>query len=684
MATTVSLTAAIDKLVAELALSWPADLATALGSPSTREATAVAALIERARRGYPSSLPYLLRDKGRVLWVSVDGSARRLVDYAEDLRSWVLLGYGVAGDVEFVQGVEGGRLAKFVQAVSPNGYLRWGSATSTLPTVLGVLSQMHAFMERMPDANSESIPSIHVLRFRFVSALRCGEWDVAASVIDEIDRWGLEQAHKTMQMRLRLLGESGDYLNLMDTVERHHLWSLAHPSQVAEAILEAFLQVVVEPLEATLPPSEVCNQLRPWYQKVVQVLPKVEPHSELIRLFAYVACLDHDGPSAQVLLPHLSDSLAQFVRETCGLAAQEEYVAPSPNGPAANETPLPEPARRSTPSAATAYWVDLQRLVRHGSTAALDQHLSELDARVLKQADFLDQVPDVLLELISDPEVDSRPAARNALQEVLTCLVDVSIGAPGFPSSTHLNLYLSLAESLVYLRGPSASDEDAYLLHGLLAAIANLSGPATHQCVELLRSWWKERPVLPRVGWLLAVLESLAPLHPDPGSMLDLWAEAVALATRKSLVLTLSQCRTWQRVGTLLELDADTVSGELAKFRPVDQATESDPLAAVKWQTIAIVSLQESAAREAAKDLHARTGADVVVVSSLVQGRLTKAAEEADVILLVWAACSHAVYRAFDEHRDRLAYVQGTGASSILSAAERMAERTLHVQHKVL
>ena len=286
MATAVSLTVAIDTLVAELARSWPADLATALGSPSTPQATLVAALIDRARRGESSSLPYLLRDRGRVLWVSVGGSARRLLEYAEDLRSWVLSGYGAAGDLEFVQGKEVGRLAKFVQVVSPNGYLRWGSVASTLPTVLSVLNQMHAFIDRMPDADSESIPSIHVLRFRFVSALRCGEWDVAASVIDEIDRWGLEQAHKTMQMRLRLLGESGDYVHLMDTVERYHLWSLAHPTQVADAILGAFLQVVVEPLEATLLPSEVCEQLRPWYQKVVQVLPKVTPHGGLTRLFA--------------------------------------------------------------------------------------------------------------------------------------------------------------------------------------------------------------------------------------------------------------------------------------------------------------------------------------------------------------------------------------------------------------
>jgi hypothetical protein len=452
---------------------------------------------------------------------------------------------------------------------------------------------------------------------------------------------------------------------------------LAHPTRVAEAILEAFLQVVVHPLEANSLPAEVCEQLRPWYQKVVQVLPKVAPGGGLTRLFAYVACLDRDGPSAQALLPHLIDPLAQFVRESCELAAQEEYLPPAPPGPEANTKPIPEPVGESTTSVAASYWVDLQRLVREGSAVALDQHLSELDARALEQSDFLDQVPDALLELISDPEVDARLASRNALQEVLTCLVDVSMSVPGFPSSKHLDLYLSLAEGLVFLRGSSAGEEDAHLLHGLLAAIANLSGPATLQCAELLRSWWKVRPVLPRVGWLLAVLESLSPMHPDPGSMLDLWSEAVALAARKSLVLTPSQWRTWQRVGSLLELDGDTIYSELSKLRPVDQAAESDALAAVKWQRIAIVSLQESAAREAAKELRARTGANVVVVRSLVQDGLTKAAEAADVILLVWAACSHAVYRAFDEHRDRLAYVQGTGTSSILNAAERMAERSL-------
>ena len=65
----------------------------------------------------------------------------------------------------------------------------------------------------------------------------------------------------------------------------------------------------------------------------------------------------------------------------------------------------------------------------------------------------------------------------------------------------------------------------------------------------------------------------------------------------------------------------------------------------------------------------------MVLVTGLVQDGVTRVAQTADIILFVWAACTHAVYRAFDAHRERLVYVQGTGVSSIVAAAERQARR---------
>jgi hypothetical protein len=45
-------------------------------------------------------------------------------------------------------------------------------------------------------------------------------------------------------------------------------------------------------------------------------------------------------------------------------------------------------------------------------------------------------------------------------------------------------------------------------------------------------------------------------------------------------------------------------------------------------------------------------------------------------VLIVWSAITHAVFRAFDGvDRERIEYVQGTGAASIVLALERWAIR---------
>ena len=683
MAAVSSMNSDLEKLIAECLGTLPAALSAGSGAPSNPESEALGKLMDRAREGSISTLPYALPAKGTVHWVSFGGDSRGLLEYSEDLRSWVLPGYGTHGDLEFARAVSPGRLANLVHSVSPAGYLRWTSDANSLPTILGVLNQMHALLTSMPVIEPTLPPSIHVLRFRFVSALRCGEWEEAEQVINDIDRWNLEQAHKTMQMRLRLLGESRGHTALLEMVEKHNLWALTHPTRVAEVIGEAVICEVLHPLESTHTPDGICEMLRPWFGKLSTVLPLVAPQVTRAPLFAYFACLDGDGATALALLADLPRPLAEFVRkrfQAVPVPDHGEVTVPAPElkptavAGAEDDGALGETSSNQ-PSSVDTYWNTLQALVRQGSLVAVELHLSELDARVTEDAQLLDAVPNVLLELISDPTVEASTVSRNALQEILTALVDVIFSVPGFPSPRHLDLYLSVTEALVYVRGDSASEEDAHLLHGLLAAIANLSAATVPRCTELLRTWWQLRPILPRLDWLLAVLDSLAPLHPHPDAMVDLWAQAVGLAKRKQMVLSPSQLRVWQRVSGLLELDADTVAQDFAGIRPVIQEHRSDALANTPWQKIAIVSLQEGAAREAARELQLRTKAEVIVVTSFVQDGLTKSAKTADVILLVWAACSHAVYRAFDECRSRVAYVQGTGTSSIVAAAERWAEK---------
>ena len=683
MAAVSSMNSDLEKLIAECLGTLPVALSASTGAPSNPESEALGMLMDRARKGSISTLPYALPAKGTVRWVSFGGDSRELLEYSEDLRSWVMPGYGTHGDLEFARPVSPGRLANLVHSVSPAGYLRWTSDANSLPTILGVLNQMHALLTSMPVMAPTSPPSVHVLRFRFVSALRCGEWEEAEQVINDIDRWNLEQAHKTMQMRLRLLGESRGHTALLEMVEKHNLWALTHPTRVAEVIVEAVIFVVLHPLESTHTPDVICEMLRPWFVKLSTVLPLVAPQVTRAPLFAYFACLDGDRETALALLADLPRPLADFVRERFQAVLvpdrDEETVPTQELKPTAVTVAEDDGVLGETgsnhPNSGEAYWNRLQALVRQGSLVAVELHLSEIDSRVSEDARLLDAVPDVLMDLISDPITDASTASRNALQEVLTALVDVIFSIPGFPSPKHLDLYLSVAEALVYVRGDSASEEDAHLLHGLLAAIANFSSASVQSCTKLLRTWWQLRPILSRLDWLLAVLDSLAPLHPHPDEIVDLWAEAVGLAQRKQMVLSPSQLRLWRRVSSLLELDATAVAQDLASLRPMVEEEQTDSLANTPWQKIAIVSLQETAAREAARELQLRTKAEVIVVTSLVQDGLTKTAKTADVILLVWAACSHAVYRAFDDCRSRVAYVQGTGTSSIVAAAERCAEK---------
>ena len=85
----------------------------------------------------------------------------------------------------------------------------------------------------------------------------------------------------------------------------------------------------------------------------------------------------------------------------------------------------------------------------------------------------------------------------------------------------------------------------------------------------------------------------------------------------------------------------------------------------------ALDSLRERAAQVAAAEIRHRTAADVIIVADHVAGAATETAANADVVLVVWSASKHAVFRAFDRVRDRLEYVQGTGATSIVLALER-------------
>jgi hypothetical protein len=201
------------------------------------------------------------------------------------------------------------------------------------------------------------------------------------------------------------------------------------------------------------------------------------------------------------------------------------------------------------------------------------------------------------------------------------------------------------------------------------------SSEAITACSVATRDWWAKRKVARRLGWLLCALDSLADVHPKPSSLQSLWLDGADIIARQGVGLSKAERELWRNLGRLVELGADVVDALIPQHPQGGAGAQSDVLASRRFRKIAVVTLQEKAGRQAVEDLRTRTGAEVILVSSLAAGPQTRAAESADLILLVWAACKHAVSRAFDRVRDRVAYVQGTGPASIVLAAEDWAAR---------
>lgn len=130
----------------------------------------------------------------------------------------------------------------------------------------------------------------------------------------------------------------------------------------------------------------------------------------------------------------------------------------------------------------------------------------------------------------------------------------------------------------------------------------------------------------------------------------------------------------WRQIGLRI-FDQSTIDEYLPL--PSDSDGQEDPLKSANLKKVAIVSMREPQAKNAAELIEQRTGASVHLVTDKIAGAQTDNAVTAEVILFVWKATSHAIFRAFDKiEKERVAYVQGTGAGSILLALERwVAER---------
>jgi hypothetical protein len=314
-------------------------------------------------------------------------------------------------------------------------------------------------------------------------------------------------------------------------------------------------------------------------------------------------------------------------------------------------------------------WPDWFEFLRRGDRTAAELFLYE--HRKGSPAELKPVEVNAFVAMIEDLFLDDvlRERERSLIVQGIAEFLEEFVRESDFPRAAFGELYLALLRlwSALYA-GTSSGQEHGHVLLELASAALQLNR-APEEVLNAIEQWWQARPARSQLPFVLDAIELLEREFPKPEASANLWLAAADLILRAPDALTPSEKSLWRRVGKRLAFDDATIDRYVPPDTELDQI---DPLAEAKLRHIAIVCMREAQARDAAAQIQERTGAEISVVIGKTAGAETDHARSADVVLFVWMATSHAVFRAFDRFdRRRFCYVQGTGASSIVRALER-------------
>ena len=264
---------------------------------------------------------------------------------------------------------------------------------------------------------------------------------------------------------------------------------------------------------------------------------------------------------------------------------------------------------------------------------------------------------------------DLKVQHKSLINDAIVTFLGDFVRESEFPRSSFAELYLSLLRLWGELNaGTGIGREEGHVLLELASALFELNHEID-EAKEIIEEWWKARPVPSQLPFALDAIELLAYKHPDSDAAGNLWIEAADLAKRNYQQVLESEKVLWRNAGARLGIDGEAIH----EYFPFEQKEEpEDPLISANLKSVAIVCMREQQARIAAETIQTRSGAKLSIVSTKVAGTETVKACSCDVVLFVWIATTHAVFRAFDGFdRGKLCYVQGTGAASIVRALER-------------
>lgn len=719
------------KLISQIAKSWAAELAL---SPDRIKAQNFSGhlLAEELRalfRGEASSLPYFSGKE--VVWMTVAPNAENLTMAIDELRAWILPSHGWEDDDghSVVLPEDAPNVIKgFVGNISPSGYFRWKTKREKFNQAIQKLNAMRQTSVLRPAHQYIHVPSLFELRQQYEIALIIKDRASAQSAINRINFDQLDTAANTGFMQIRLWSEFHEYEKIVDYEQLQELVQLRMPHLVRLDIINAFHDQFLKQFEVA---NNAARSTQSYTQNVQSFLEPLlglcRPSDGLVvsHCLGYKAVLYQDSKLANELLKDASDEFLQDLLKSfrvvevmppaVSLVAQfqtahrkNDWRALQEVGEAilfatvTEDSDLPRDyllanlryslnfranpklqgklsnfAAKTRELKTPQSWLEFADIVREKQWQSASVFLALDDRPRLGDADLATSLHflETFEELFTDPELETDRVGKEVLQSALPSIIREFLTVPEFPKSDLTSIYRQLMLLWATYKSGSSVPVDANLLLTLAEPVLQNDGDSESLVAETLRQWWEARRVRALLPFLLSALEILSENISITGICENLWIDGAEFVRTHPESLSQTELKLWRFIGAKIGLDDETISEFLGADVIITDAV--DLLSALQVERIAIVSLQVEAAQNAAELIRQRIASEVIVVSETQNNSAVENAKNSDVILFVWASNTHAVYRAFDNSREKLVYVQGKGASSIIISLEKWASKTL-------
>jgi len=714
-----------EKLVNQIATSWTAELSLSPARVAAQDfgGHILAEELSALFQGEPASLPFL--SDTEIVWMTIAPNAENLIMAIDDLRAWVLPSHGWEDDDKHsvVLPDDAPEAIKyFVGEISPAGYFRWKTKREMFQQATQKLKAMRQTSALRPTHQYFHAPSLFELRQQFEVALIVRDKATAQSAIDRINLDQLDTASNTGFMQIRLWSEFREFEKIIAYEQLRELVQLRMPHSIRLDIINAFHEKFLKQFELQ---NDIAAATQSYAQNAQDYLDSLLSFCSLsdgitiTHCLGYKAVSQNDSELVGKLLKGTSDNFLQNLLKSFRVVETDADVSLVNQFQTAHrkndwrklqeigEKILFDSTSHDTDLPQDYLIANLRYSLNLRANLQLQEKLSNFAVKTneIKTSqswqEFIDNVREkkwqsasifltlenrptigntdlatglhfleTFEELYTDPELENDRVGKEVLQSALPSIIREFLTAPDFPNPDFTSIYQQLMLLWATYKSGSSASVDANLLLTLTEPVLQNNSKSEHFVADILREWWETRKVRALLPFLLNSLEILSEHTTTLNTCENLWIDGAEFVRLHPESLSPTEKYLWRTVGAKIGLDNEIIN----EFLGLEEHTEQlNILSELQINRIAIVSLQVQAAQNAAKLIRERTSANIIVVNETHNNSAVENARNSDVILFIWASNTHAVYRAFDNVREKLVYVQGKGASSIVISLERWA-----------